>query len=138
MDMEEKKLTADAAEQALPVQELPADIPAEVRQKLAEDLNEEATEDLKQDMREAEKEEANDEEVKANPEMLTKSRLLKLLIKKQYVKLREVTEEEQPPTLPSCWKSWTKTTALWCSACSKRKWPPRPLPICPTRPATIW
>ena len=124
MDMEEKKLTADAAEQALPVQELPADIPAEVRQKLAEDLNEEATEDLKQDMREAEKEEANDEEVKANPEMLTKSRLLKLLIKKQYVKLREVTEEEQ--------------TALWCSACSKRKWPPRPLPICPTRPATIW
>ena len=51
MDMEEKKLTADAAEQALPVQELPADIPAEVRQKLAEDLNEEATEDLKQDMR---------------------------------------------------------------------------------------
>ena len=89
MDMEEKKLTADAAEQALPVQELPADIPAEVRQKLAEDLNEEATEDLKQDMREAEKEEANDEEVKANPEMLTKSRLLKLLIKKQYVKLSD-------------------------------------------------
>ena len=27
MDMEEKKLTADAAEQALPVQELPADNP---------------------------------------------------------------------------------------------------------------
>ena len=71
MDMEEKKLTVDAAEQALPVQELPADIPAEVRQKLAEDLNDEATEDLKQDMREAEKEEANDEEVKANPEMLS-------------------------------------------------------------------
>ena len=41
----------------------------------------------------------NDEEVKANPEMLTKSRLLKLLIKKQYVKLREVTEEEQPADL---------------------------------------
>ena len=99
MDMEEKKLTVDAAEQALPVQELPADIPAEVRQKLAEDLNDEATEDLKQDMREAEKEEANDEEVKANPEMLTKSRLLKMLVKKQYVKLREVTEEEQPADL---------------------------------------
>ena len=78
MEMEDKKIDT-AAEQALPVQELPADIPAEVRQKLAEDLNEEATEDLKQDMREAEKEEANDEEVKANPEMLTKSRLLKLL-----------------------------------------------------------
>ena len=35
MDMEEKKLTVDAAEQALPVQELPADIPAEVRQRMA-------------------------------------------------------------------------------------------------------
>ena len=106
MEMEDKKIDT-AAEQALPVQELPADIPAEVRQKLAEDLNEEATEDLKQDMREAEKEEANDEEVKANPEMLTKSRLLKLLIKKQYVKLREVTEEEQPADVgansPSLW-----------------------------------
>ncbi len=54
MEMEDKKIDT-AAEQALPVQELPADIPAEVRQKLAEDLNEEATEDLKQDMREAEK-----------------------------------------------------------------------------------
>ena len=90
MEMEDKKIDT-AAEQALPVQELPTDIPAEVRQKLAEDLNEEAIEDLKQDMREAEKEEANDEEVKANPEMLTKSRLLKMLVKKQYVKLREVT-----------------------------------------------
>ncbi len=67
-------------------------------QKLAEDLNEEATEDLKQDIREAEKEEANDEEVKADPEMLTKSRLLKLLVKKQYVKLREVTRKSSPPT----------------------------------------
>ena len=87
--MEEKKNNPEReADEALPVQELPADIPAEVRQKLAEDLNEQATEDLRQDVREAEKEEANDEEVKANPEMLTKSRLLKLLIKKQYVKLR--------------------------------------------------
>ena len=96
---EEKKTPEREEEQALPVQELPTDIPAEVRQKLAEDLNEQATEDLKQDVREAEKEEANDEEVKANPEMLTKSRLLKLLVKKQYVKLREVTEEEQPADL---------------------------------------
>ena len=96
---EEKKTSEREEEQALPVQELPTDIPAEVRQKLAEDLNEQATEDLKQDVREAEKEEANDEEVKANPEMLTKSRLLKLLVKKQYVKLREVTEEEQPADL---------------------------------------
>ena len=51
MDMEEKKLTADAAEQALPVQDLPADIPAEVRLKLAVDLCEEATQDLNLDLR---------------------------------------------------------------------------------------
>ena len=94
-----KSCSGREEEHPLPVQELPTDIPAEVRQKLAEDLNEQATEDLKQDVREAEKEEANDEEVKANPEMLTKSRLLKLLVKKQYVKLREVTEEEQPADL---------------------------------------
>ena len=92
MEMEEKK--NELTEAALPVQELPADIPDEVRQKLVRDLNEEATEDLKQDIREAEKEEARDEEVKADPEMLTKSRLLKMLVKKQYVKLREVTEVE--------------------------------------------
>ena len=97
MEMEEKK--NELTEAALPVQELPADIPDEVRQKLVRDLNEEATEDLKQDIREAEKEEARDEEVKADPEMLTKSRLLKMLVKKQYVKLREVTEEEQPADL---------------------------------------
>ena len=97
MELEEKKTAAPEA--SLPVPELPTDIPAEVRQKLAEDLNEEATEDLKQDVRDAEKEEAKDEEVKANPEMLTKSRLLKMLVKKQYVKLREVTEEEQPADL---------------------------------------
>ena len=80
MEMEEKK--NELTEAALPVQELPADIPDEVRQKLVRDLNEEATEDLKQDIREAEKEEARDEEVKADPEMLTKSRLLKMLVKK--------------------------------------------------------
>ena len=97
MEMEEKK--NELTEAALPVQELPADIPDEVRQKLVRDLNEEATEDLKQDIREAEKEEARDEEVKADPEMLTKSRLLKMLVKKQYVKLREVTEGEQPADL---------------------------------------
>lgn len=79
MELEEKK--TGAPEASLPVPELPTDIPAEVRQKLAEDLNEEATEDLKQDVRDAEKEEAKDEEVKANPEMLTKSRLLKMLVK---------------------------------------------------------
>ena len=116
MDMEEKKLETNT-EQNLPVQELPSDIPAEVRQKLAEDLNEEATEDLKQDMREAEREEANDEEVKANPEMLTKSRLLKLLIKKQYVKLREVTEEEQPADRSCRVRSGARCSGYGSSTC---------------------
>ena len=82
----------------MPAQELPADIPAEVREKLARDLNnKEAAEDLRQDVRDAEKEEAK--EAPPAPNKLTKSRLLKLLVKKQYVKLREVTEDMQPADL---------------------------------------
>ena len=82
----------------MPAQELPADIPAEVREKLARDLNDkEAAEDLRQDVRDAEKEEAR--EAPPAPNKLTKSRLLKLLVKKQYVKLREVTEDMQPADL---------------------------------------
>ena len=82
----------------MPAQELPADIPAEVREKLVRDLNDkEAAEDLRQDIHEAEREEAR--EAPAAPNKLTKSRLLKLLVKKQYVKLREVTEDMQPADL---------------------------------------
>ena len=106
MDKEEKKLPAGEELEnfeMMPAQELPADIPAEVRRQLEQDLNEEATEDLKQDVREAEEEEAREaarETEKApDPDRLTKSRLLKLLVKKQYVKLREVTEDEQPADL---------------------------------------
>ena len=109
-----------------------------MRQKLAEDLNEEATEDLKQDMREAEKEEANDEEVKANPEMLTKSRLLKLLIKKQYVKLREVTEEEQPADLAELLEELDENNRLVVFRLLKKEVATEPLPTCPTKPVTIW
>ena len=88
----------DEHQEQMPVQELPADIPAEVREKLARDLNDkEAAEDLKQDVRDAEKEEAR--EAPPAPNKLTKSRLLKLLVKKQYVKLREVTEDMQPADL---------------------------------------
>ena len=66
--MEEKKNNPEReVDEALPVQELPADIPAEVRQKLAEDLNEQATEDLKQDVREAEKEEATTKKSRPTP-----------------------------------------------------------------------
>lgn len=136
MEMEEKK--NELTEAALPVQELPADIPDEVRQKLVRDLNEEATEDLKQDIREAEKEEARDEEVKADPEMLTKSRLLKMLVKKQYVKLREVTEEEQPADLAELLEELDENNRLVVFRLLKRKWPLRPSPICPMKPGMTW
>ena len=65
--MEEKKKAVPEGEASLPVQELPADIPAEVRRKLAEDLNEEATEDPQAWTSGGGKEEANDEDVKADP-----------------------------------------------------------------------
>ena len=95
--MDEKDKQLEQLEQ-MPAQELPADIPAEVREKLARDLNDaEAAEDLRQDVRDAEKEEAR--EAPPAPNKLTKSRLLKLLVKKQYVKLREVTEDMQPADL---------------------------------------
>lgn len=101
--MEEMEKRLEHVEE-LPAQELPADIPAEVRRKLEKDLNEEATEDLKQDVREAEEEEAKEAraaEAGSLPQRdrLTKSRLLKLLVKKQYIKLREATENEQPADL---------------------------------------
>ena len=79
--MEEKKKAVPEGEASLPVQELPADIPCGGAPEAGRRPERRATEDLKQDIREAEKEEANDEEVKADPEMLTKSRLLKLLVK---------------------------------------------------------
>ena len=87
-----------------PEQELPRDIPQRCAvSSLGQDSNEEATDDPKQDVREAEAEEAKDadlkEELEADPDRLTKSRLLKLLVKKQYLKLREVTEDEQPADL---------------------------------------
>ena len=106
MEQNEKKLSPleglETLEQ-MPAQELPADIPAEVRKQLEQDLNEKATEDLKQNVREAEEEEAREAaretESAPRPDQLTKSRLLKLLVKKQYVKLREVTEDTQPADL---------------------------------------
>ena len=102
MDKREKKEVLDQEMmehlEQMPAQELPDDIPAEVREQLARDLNDaEAAEDLRQDVRDAEKEEAK--EAPPAPNELTKSRLLKLLVKKQYLKLREVTEDVQPADL---------------------------------------
>lgn len=115
----EKKNALDAQTSAVPVpteldapanlpetapEALPADISAEVKAELLEDLSELEAEDILEDIQQAEKEEAaeaaeaadNDEPVR---DLLTKSRLLKLLLKKQYQTLREETEEEHPADL---------------------------------------
>ena len=83
---------------------LPSDIPAEVKAELLEDLSEVDTEDILEDIQQAEKEEAAEaaeaaEEGTPVRDRLTKSRLLKLLIKKQYQTLRDETEEEHPADL---------------------------------------
>ncbi len=85
--------------QAAPEQ-LPADIPAEVKAELLEDLSEVDVEDIREDIRQAEAEEAEDAAADGpGRDRLTKSRLLKLLVKKQYQQLREETEAEQPADL---------------------------------------
>ncbi len=100
MEKETKDLREELELEQMPAQELPADIPAEVREQLEKDLDASATEDLRQDVRDAEEEEARESDgAPPAPDKLTKSRLLKLLVKKQYVKLREVTEDEQPADL---------------------------------------
>ena len=70
--------------------------------------------------------------------MLTKSRLLKLLIKKQYVKLREVTEEEQPADLAELLEELDENNRLVVFRLLKKEVATEPLPTCPTKPVTIW
>ncbi len=81
----------------LPEQELPEDIPAEVKEKLKADLAETKPDDIREDILSAEREELEDPD--SQPDRLSKSRLLKLLMKKQYTELRAVTEDEQPADL---------------------------------------
>ena len=71
--------------------------------------------------------------------MLTKSRLLKLLIKKQYVKLREVTEEEQLADLAELLEELDENNRLVVFRLLKKEVATEALQwlICPTRPATI-
>lgn len=115
----EKKNALDAQTSAVPVpteldapatlpeaapEALPADISAEVKAELLEDLSELETEEILEDIQQAEKEEAAEaaeaaEEGEPVRDRLTKSRLLKLLLKKQYQTLREETEEEHPADL---------------------------------------
>ncbi len=83
-------------------EELPADISEEIKEKLKAELCEADEEDLRQDVIDAEKEEAAEEAAEGEPvakNQLTKSKLLKLLMKKQFRQLREVTEDEQPADL---------------------------------------
>lgn len=81
----------------LPEQELPEDISAEVKEKLKADLAETTPEEIQEDIRDAEREESKEDPDERD--RLSKSRLLKLLMKKQYRELRQVTEDEQPADL---------------------------------------
>ena len=62
----------------LPEQELPEDIPAEVKEKLKADLAETKPDDIREDILSAEREELEDPD--SQPDRLSKSRLLKLLM----------------------------------------------------------
>lgn len=98
-EMEEAANLPEMAPEALP-----ADIPEEVKAEILEDLSEVDTEDMQEDIRQAEKEEAEEaaeaaEDNKPQRDRLTKSRLLKLLVKKQYRQLREETDDEHPADL---------------------------------------
>ena len=82
----------------LPPQDLPEDISAEVRAKIRADLAGTDPDDIREDILSAEREEMREEPGPAR-DRLSKSRLLKLLMKKQYRELREATEDEQPADL---------------------------------------
>lgn len=81
----------------LPPEELPEDLAPEIKVALEEDIAE-TLEDIRDDIEQAEWEEKHDDEPD-DRERLTKSQILKLLMKKQYLDLREATEEENPVDL---------------------------------------
>ena len=87
--------TEEAQLPALPPEELPEDLDPEVKSALEEDIAE-TLEDIQDDIQQAEWEETHDDDVDDDRERLTKSQLLKLLMKKQYLDLRQATEEEKP------------------------------------------
>ena len=78
-------------------QELPADIPNEVKQKLQDDLSHSTEEEIREDLIDADRDEQAEPD--GDRDRLSRARLLKLLMKKQYRALREVTEDEQPADL---------------------------------------
>ena len=87
--------TEEAQLPALPPEELPEDLDPEVKSALEEDIAE-TLEDIQDDIQQAEWEETHDDDADDDRERLTKSQLLKLLMKKQYLDLRQATEEEKP------------------------------------------
>ena len=90
--------TSEADMPQLPPEELPADLLPEVKEALQEDI-EETMEDIQEDIEQAEWEEKRDDDLDDDREVLTKSQLLKLLMKKQYLDLRAATEEQNPVDL---------------------------------------
>lgn len=49
-----------------------------------------------------------------------------------------MTEEEQPADLAELLEELDENNRLVVFRLLKRKLPPKPLPICPTKPGTIW
>ncbi len=90
--------THEAILPELPPEELPEDLAPEIKEALEEDIAE-TMEDIREDIQEAVRAESREEEPDSERERLTKSQLLKLLMKKQYTDLRQATEEELPADL---------------------------------------
>ncbi len=83
-------------------QELPADISQEIKEKIEAELHPASAAELEKDVREAEEEELAEAQAEGElipHDRLTRSKLLKLLMRKQYIALREETEEEHPADL---------------------------------------
>ena len=102
-DLEKRKApvpteTNEADLPQLPPEELPEDLAPEIKEALEEDIAE-TMEDIQQDIHNAEREEEREDEPDSEHDRLTKSQLLKLLMKKQYLDLREATEEQKPVDL---------------------------------------
>lgn len=100
----EQEMTAEETEllQQTIESELPEDISPELKAEIAEDIRTADHEELLEDIREAEEQEQREQENDTSSrDRLTKSELLKMLIKKQYKEMREATEEELPYDLAS-------------------------------------
>ncbi len=99
---QELGLNLNKSEQTDLHQELPADISQEVKAKIKAELyDQEGEEELQKELELAEREEQEEqeEEPEHHHKRLTKSRLLRFLMKHQFKELREATEDELPADL---------------------------------------